>query len=148
VTDLPPIAVAEDDLDDLYLLTRRIREAGFENPILNFQDAFRAISYFERLLIPGNRNEIPCVLFTDLMLPGPDGFELITWVKAQPALAGMKVVIMSGSEYPGHRCRADALKVDGYAIKFPRAEELKRFLSAAGAHPRNQGSRGSNALAV
>jgi CheY-like chemotaxis protein len=148
VLDLPPIAVAEDDSDDLYLLTRRIREAGFDNPILNFHDAARAIAHFERVLQSGNRNGIPCVLFTDLVLPGPDGFELITWVKAQPGLARMKVVIMSGSEYPLHRCRAEALKVDGYAIKFPRVEELKRFLSAAGAHARNRGMLGHTALAV
>lgn len=140
--------MAEDNLDDLYLLTRRIREAGFENPVLSFHDAVGTMAYLEGILGSGNWKALPCVLFTDLVLPGPDGFELIRWVKAQPALAGMKLVIMSGSEYPLHRYRAEALKVDGYAIKFPRAEELKRLLGGAGAEAPSCGGVGSGAVAV
>lgn len=82
-----------------------------------------------RTLASAPESALPCVLFTDLSLPGADGFELITWVRAQPRLAKMRVFVMSGSVNPADQRRAAELGVDGYLEKFPSACELRALLS-------------------
>jgi CheY-like chemotaxis protein len=51
----------------------------------------------------------PDVLVTDLSLPDFDGFELVMRMRAQPGLAGVPVICLSG--YGGHAHEARAREV-------------------------------------
>jgi CheY-like chemotaxis protein len=126
-----PIVVVEENPDDLYLLTHRIKGSGSTHPIVDFADPADAIAYFERALQSANKGDLPCILFTDLKLLGGDGFEIIEWIRARPALQEMKIFVISGSENPRHRERASALGVTGFLLKFPSAEEFKRLLDGS-----------------
>jgi CheY-like chemotaxis protein len=124
-----PIVVAEDDPDDLFLLTRRIRAARVDNPLLSFSSADSAIAYLDRALQSGDERAKPCALITDLKLPPATGFGLIAWLRTQPRLSTVRVFVMSGSVDPAHRRLAEELNVDCYASKFPPAEEFRRMFS-------------------
>ncbi len=43
------------------------------------------------------RQQPPDALFTDVAMPGMDGFELVARLRAEPALRGVRVVFMTAS---------------------------------------------------
>ena len=51
----------------------------------------------------------PHVMVLDLVMPGVDGFEVFHWVKAEPRLAGMAVVVLNGHLDAAKRERLFAL---------------------------------------
>jgi CheY-like chemotaxis protein len=52
------------------------------------------------------RHTRPDVIVTDLALPGMDGFELVTRIRADPGLAGVTVIALSGYTTAEHEARA------------------------------------------
>lgn len=64
--------------------------------------------------IPERRPD--CVL-VDIMLPGLDGYELVRRLRAVPALAHTKLVMMSTKAYDSDRQRAVDLGAHGYFVK-------------------------------
>lgn len=137
MAELPPIIIADDDPDDAFLLARRFRDAGIENPLLSFRDAGETVAFLEVVLRNRDEHVMPCALFADLKLPGATGLELIRWVKSRPALGELRVFVMTGLEDPEYRRRAEAMEVDGFAVKFPCTEELRAMLATTSSQPQS-----------
>jgi len=57
------------------------------------------------------RTDVPHLIVTDLSLPGMDGFELITRVRADAKLQSIPIICLSG--YGGHEHEQRARHVDG-----------------------------------
>jgi CheY-like chemotaxis protein len=58
-----------------------------------------------------------CALVTDLRMPRMDGFELIERVRADPRLAGLPIIAVSGDTDPRTPARARELGADAF---FPK----------------------------
>ena len=61
--------------------------------------------------------EPPDGILMDIMMPGLDGYELCRRLRAMPALAATKLVMMSTKAYPFDRQRAFSIGADGYFVK-------------------------------
>lgn len=133
MTELPPIVIVDDDGDDVFFLSRRLKEAGIENPVISFGAAELVTSFLVGVSLEQGGVRMPCALFTDLRLGGTNGLELVRWVKSRDGLRDLKVFVMSGSEHPEHRRQAAALGADGFVLKFPSTRELRAMLA-----PENQ----------
>lgn len=70
------------------------------------------------------REEMPRVVFLDTMVPGAEGMSLCAEIKKDPALAAVKVVIVSGKVYWDDKARAGWAKADLYVHKPIEPEQL------------------------
>jgi CheY-like chemotaxis protein/ribonuclease BN (tRNA processing enzyme) len=113
--------------------------AGFLQAILEdlglssklFPDGMGALEHIRR--------EQPNIVFLDVMMPGADGLSLCKEIKADPSLARMKVVIVTGKVFMDDKARASWAKADLYVHKPFNVDEftaqiqelLKGFRSSA-----------------
>jgi CheY-like chemotaxis protein len=125
----PPILLVEENPDDYYLLSHRIKATGVENPLICHFDGDDAIHYLTQMAHSSVPHEVPAVLFTDIKILGQDGLAVVAFVRTQAALRHMKIYIVTNSLDPKHQTRAAELSVDGFLAKFPTVAELQRLLS-------------------
>jgi CheY-like chemotaxis protein len=91
--------------------------AGFLEAIL--QDLGLSVKCFPdgRGALDHIRRESPNIVFLDVMMPGMDGLSLCKEIKADAALARMKVVIVTGKVFMDDKARAGWAKADLFVQK-------------------------------
>ena len=121
------LLLAEDD-EDLAFLFRRIFRAFEPHWRLEWtRDGAEAVDYCRK-------RGLPDVVVTDLNMPGMNGFEVISWMEAQPSPKSTTVVVYSSSddERTRERCRqAGASEFISKAIDATRLRELLRRILVA-----------------
>jgi CheY-like chemotaxis protein/ribonuclease BN (tRNA processing enzyme) len=99
--------IVDDDPDALALVARLLTNAGHEVIVrASSSEAIRDVA-----------DLLPDCLITDLMMPVMDGFELTRELRRTPALASMKIVILSSKSYDFDRRRSKEMGADGYLTK-------------------------------
>lgn len=80
-------------------MTRRLRGAGLQNPLVRCESGDHALDYLKRR--NGHaRAEPPSMVLLDLNLPGVDGREVLIEMKADRELAAIPVVVLMASDDP------------------------------------------------
>lgn len=94
-----PILIAEDEDDEAFLLQRSLKKAAITNPIRRVKNGEEAIEYLAGTGAFADRAQhpLPLVLLLDLNMPKKSGFEVLAWIRAQPAFEALAVDILSGS---------------------------------------------------
>jgi CheY-like chemotaxis protein len=113
------ILLAEDN-DDHALLTRRaFKQAGLVNPLFVVQDGEEAIAYLTGEGKFANRSEypLPTLLLLDLKMPRKNGFEVLEWLRGQPSLAALRVVVLTTSDQIHDVNRAYQLGANSFLTK-------------------------------
>lgn len=130
---LPPIMIVDDDEDDMLLLARRLQSAGIKNRLLNFRNGGEAFMFLKPFCPPGESHGLlPAVMFLDVNMPGLSGFDVLAWARHQPALANMKIFMLSGANETWDAQIASKLGADEYLLKFPPSDSLKELLAQVG----------------
>jgi CheY-like chemotaxis protein len=134
-SSLPWVFIVDDDETDRLLALRALRRIGVKNPVRAFDDGVEFMDFVRQASIEvGEDGRISaCVVFVDLRMPPPNGFEILSWVRTQPALSHVQVVVLTGSVDPKDMRRAAELRADLYLPKFPSDETLARVVSKASA---------------
>jgi len=60
---------------------------------------------------------LPCLVLLDLKMPKMTGLDVLRWIRSQPALQGLRVIIYSSSRLPLDINAAHALRIDAYVVK-------------------------------
>ena len=96
-------------------------------PLHFVRDGEETMSYLKGAEPFGNRNEhpLPKVLLLDLKMPLRDGFEVLEWVRSQPGLRRMVVVVFTSSDLVSDVRRAFDLGANSYLVKPNRLEGLE-----------------------
>ena len=131
---LRPILITDDESEDRYFLQKALRKAGVKNPILEFRDGADLLEFFERQL--GDRkvlSEIADLLFLDIKMPLVDGFDAMRWIRDNPVLRLLHIVIVSSSSLPKDQAAATELGAIRYLEKYPSSEMLARVIADCGA---------------
>src|SRR3989442_937616 len=76
---------------------------------------------------------LPCVVLTDLKMPGMDGIQFVKWIREQKRLAALTVIMLSNSALDADRKRAKAAGVDSYFVKLPKVEIIAKIVADASA---------------
>jgi CheY-like chemotaxis protein len=134
VSSPSPVLLIDDDDDAIMLIQLLLKRAGVTSPVNIATDGEQAVAYFQSLLKERTRLR-PQVVFLDLKLPRTNGFEVLKWIRAQPELADMPVVIMSSSNRAIDMETARALGGDFYCEKYPAYEELVALFEGKTAFP-------------
>ena len=113
------ILLAEDNPDDVLLIQRAFRKANVTNPLQQVGDGEEAINYFAGTGIYANRQQypLPGLLLLDLKLPRKSGLEVLAWLKEQPGLSRLPVVVFTSSREDSDIQRAYDLGVNSYLVK-------------------------------
>ena len=90
--DVSVILAVDDDPDARALLDRALGGAGFA--VVFAQDGRSALSLLGEMT--------PDLILLDAVMPPPDGFETCRRIKAEPRLAPIPVIFMTGLSDSGH----------------------------------------------
>lgn len=127
-----PILVVEDEPDAITLLRHAFEKTGIANPIATVHDGEQAIAYLkgegryaDRLAHP-----LPLLVLLDLKLPRCSGLEVLEWIRAQPALRGLPVIVLTSSKERTDVRRAYAAGANSYLVK---PSSLHRLIELAAA---------------
>lgn len=93
------VLLAEDDKNDVFFMTRAFQEAGMENPVQIARDGQEAIDYLSGAggFSDRERHPFPSLVIMDLKMPRKTGMEVLAWLKEQPILKAVPVIILSSS---------------------------------------------------
>lgn len=116
MTQCPHILLAEDDDDDAFLFMLAARKADITLPIDRVSDGEKAIEHLKPLVAKGDVKEIGLVV-VDLKMPRMDGFQVLNWIRSQPPLSALNVIVCSSSDLADDREKAKELGAKGYLVK-------------------------------
>jgi CheY-like chemotaxis protein len=113
------ILLVEDDPNDVLLIQRAFQKAGLRNLLKVVRDGEQAIDYLKGGGTFGQRDRfpLPFLLLLDLKMPGTDGFEVLQWVRAEPNLKRLLVVVLTSSNLQADVDRAYELGANSYLVK-------------------------------
>ena len=128
------ILLVEDDMDDALLLRRAFAKAGILNTIAHIEDGDTAVAYLDGAgkYADRDRHPLPCLILLDLKLPRRAGLEVLAWMRAQPGLKRIPVVVLTSSQQSSDINRAYDLGANSYLVKpvgFDTLLEMARALS-------------------
>src|SRR5689334_9365203 len=113
------ILLAEDNEDHVLLTKRAFRMAGLLNPVVTVENGEEAIAYLKGEGKFANRSEfpLPTLLLLDLKMPRKNGFEVLEWLRQQPGLRRLRIVVLTTSDAPQDIDRAYELGANAFMTK-------------------------------
>ena len=119
MNDAGIILLAEDREEDIILIKKAFAKAKIRNPLSIVQNGEEAINYLSGLGQFSNRRQypFPVLLLLDLKMPRVDGFEVLRWIKSQPSLCALRVVVLTSSEDIRDVNKAYQLGANSFLVK-------------------------------
>lgn len=104
----PPYAlIVEDDPITASLVRHRLERSGFE--VEHHENGLRGLDAIRRA--------VPDLVVLDIRLPGMDGFEILSRMKAEDATREVRTIILTGMGRESDVARAFELGADDYLVK-------------------------------
>ena len=124
------LLIVEDYEDDAAWLQVLLTQSGISNPLRTALSAEDAINYLAGGPPYGNRAvfPLPSVIFIDLKLPGISGFDLLRWIKGQPELNNIFIVVLSATGDLKSVQAAYSLGANSFLIKPCRPADLENLV--------------------
>jgi CheY-like chemotaxis protein len=128
------ILLAEDEPNDVLLIQRAFQKAQLLNPIHVVSDGQEAIHYLrgDSHYADRGRFPLPTLVLLDLKMPRLGGFDVIAWVRQQPGLKRLPLVVLTSSKDGPDINRAYELGANTYLVKpveFDGLVEMMKNLS-------------------
>jgi len=128
------ILLAEDEEDYVLLIRHAFSQANIPNPLHVVWNGQEAIAYLKGEGKYSNRDEypLPDLMLLDLKMPRVNGFEVLKWIRAQPGLAPLRVLVLTSSEQLRDVNEAYRLGANSFLVKpldFQDFTQLSRLIS-------------------
>lgn len=126
------ILIVENNSDDLFFLKRALRNAHVTDNLHSVSEGRSAIAYLwgQNEYADRNRFPLPWLIFLDLKLPYKSGIEVLEFIRGQPQLQSINVVVVTSSEDDKDMHRTTELGVNAYLLKPPSAYVLERLFAS------------------
>lgn len=119
MNDHPAVLLVDDSENDLLLVRRAFKKAEFNIPLQEAQNGAEAIAYLAGQGAYRDRAQfpLPAVMLLDLNMPMKNGFEVLKWVRDQPGLKRLIVIILTASMRDEDAERAYDHGANWFAVK-------------------------------
>lgn len=124
------ILLVEDSADDAQLIARAFERVGVQNPVRRLHNGEEAMTYLAGIGKYADRvqNPIPAVILLDLNLPKFNGYQLMVWLRTQPELKRIPVVVLTESQDAASINRAYDAGANSYLVKPGEPGEISRVV--------------------
>lgn len=110
------VMVVDDSITIRRIAERLLRRNGYR--VVTARDGVDAMDVLQ--------TEVPDVVLLDIEMPRADGFEVAAFMRAEPRLARVPIIMITSRSGDKHRQRALKLGVDRYLIKPYQEDQLLR----------------------
>src|SRR5271169_1979813 len=95
------ILLVEDNQSDVFLVERAFHKAKVPHLLQVVEDGEQAVAYLSGAGPYADRGRFPLPVFVllDLKLPRKSGFEVLEWLRRQPAIRRVPVVVLTSSNH-------------------------------------------------
>ncbi len=130
------VLLAEDNDDEVMLFKRAFKHAEINHSLRVVHDGEEAIAYLngEGKFADRSEHPFPVLLLLDLRMPRKDGLQVLRWMRGQPAIKSLPVIMLSNSEDKRSVDMAYELGVNSFIVKSPypnefveQLKDLKRY---------------------
>jgi CheY-like chemotaxis protein len=124
------LLIVEDEENDVLFLKDALRKANILSPIQVVDDGRMALDYLGGVGKYGDRKTypLPSVIFLDLKLPQVNGLAILKWIREEPSLPSMLVMILTASSLDEDIERAYRLGANSYVVKPSSRDKLVEVL--------------------
>lgn len=93
------ILLVDDSENDLLLMRAAFKMAECNSLLQEVRNGEEAIAYLkgEGLYCDRNQFPLPVVMLMDLNMPKKNGYDVLAWVRAQPVLRRLAIIILTAS---------------------------------------------------
>jgi CheY-like chemotaxis protein len=126
----PTVLAIDDTSDDLVLLRLACADARVSFRLQSVESGENAIAYLARshLCLDQEGFPYPDLILLDLKMPGKSGFDVLAWIRGQPGLNQLPVIVLTSSIHPEDRSRALELGANHFLVKPVDYAALKEFV--------------------
>lgn len=120
------ILLVEDNEDDAFFMKQALKDAAIANPLQHVEDGQQAIDYLAGQGLYADRAKFPApmIVFLDLKLPLKHGHDVLRWIRAQPELQKLIVIVLTSSNEPVDLKRSYQLGANSFVVKPPTPDQL------------------------
>ena len=113
------ILLAEYDPNDVLLIQRAFQRNHVANPVQVVRDGEEALAYLsgQAPFADRERHPLPVLMLMDLKMPRKSGLEVLEWVRRQPGLKRLPIIVLTSSNQSPDINRAYELGANSYLVK-------------------------------
>src|SRR5581483_9447631 len=113
------VLYVEDEEDDAVFMRQAWRKSGLDNPLVIVSDGEQARAYLSGSGGFGDRQRhpLPELVLLDVNLPKLSGLELLKWIRRQPMIEKLPVILFSGAEEAAETRREQAALANALRAK-------------------------------
>jgi len=111
------ILIAEDDMDDRYLMKTALEETGITEEVRYVENGVEVINCLEAVIEKNGVYNYPKLILLDLNMPKMDGREVLKKIKSHEAYRKIPVVVFSTTKNQLEVNRCYDLGANTYIIK-------------------------------
>lgn len=130
---LKPIVLVEDNSKDVEMTLVALNRAKLANEVIVLRDGEEAIEY---LSCAGRHRErpkgLPAVVLLDIKLPKVSGLQVLNFVKTDPELKKVPVVMLTGSNEEPDLAKSYKLGANAYVVKPVRFADFVQAVQEIG----------------
>jgi CheY-like chemotaxis protein len=107
------LVLVENDDDDVFFIQRALQKSGLQPCLTRLFDGQEAIDYFSQM----EEDKKPDWVMLDVRMPRLNGFDVLRWLRGQPAYRRLPVMILTSSDDPRDMSEAKTLGADEFVTK-------------------------------
>ena len=121
--------LVEDDDNDVFFFKKAIRDAGIQNELWVVRDGQEAMDYLtgDRHFADRTMYPLPCLIILDLKMPRKTGIDVLRWLRREPYLNMIPVIVFSSSAQRDDVELAYRLGANGFVVKPSSVEKRLEF---------------------
>ncbi len=129
-SSLSIILHVDDIPNDLLLVKHAIDQTKSGIRVVTASDGTEAIDYLSGTGVYADRERypLPSLVLLDLKMPRQNGFEVLSWMRSQPALKCLPVVVFTSSKHQKDMDQAYECGANSYLIKPVAFEDMVEVL--------------------